>query len=502
MKRTPTFDDVPLYIDGERRTSSANEMMDNLYPATGERLCRVHVAAPEDIEAAVAAARRGFAVWSKMHPVERGRILRRAAEIIRSRRRMLAEVEVYDTGKPITEAEPDDVVTAIDCLDYMGAQAASLHGHQFDFGESFAYTRREPLGVCVGIGAWNYPIQLAAWKAGPCLAAGNAMVYKPSEMTPSTAVLLAEIFSEAGVPPGVFNVVHGASPVGQALVSHSDVAKVSVTGSVQTGRRVAVSAGEGLKKVTLELGGKSPLIIFDDADFDKAVGAALGANFYSQGENCCNGTRVFVQARIHDRFVEALANRARHLIVGDPMNPATQIGSLISSAHRDRVMGFIDAGRRAGAKLVAGGAAVLVPGFEGGNFFAPTIFAGCRDDMRIVTEEIFGPVMSVLRFENEDEVIRRANGTEFGLAAGVFTTDIKRAHRVIHQLEAGICWINTYNFAPATLPFGGYKQSGIGRENGIYAIDHYTQIKSVYVEMGSPSFPFDSKSLENAEEIK
>jgi betaine-aldehyde dehydrogenase len=280
------------------------------------------------------------------------------------------------------------------------------------------------------------------------------------------------------------------------------VAKVSVTGSVQTGRRVAVSAGKGLKKVTLELGGKSPLIIFDDADFDRAVGAALGANFYSQGENCCNGTRVFVQARIHDRFVEALANRARHLIVGDPMNPATQIGSLISAAHRDRVMGFIEVGRRAGAKLVAGGAAVLVPGFEGGNFVEPTIFAGCLDDMRIVTEEIFGPVMSVLRFENEDEVIRRANGTEFGLAAGVFTTDIKRAHRVIHQLEAGICWINTYNFAPATLPFGGYKQSGIGRENGIYAIDHYTQIKSVYVEMGSPSFPFDSKVLENAKEIK
>lgn len=489
---TPKFDDIPLYIDGQRVKATSGVLWDNIYPATGGRLSGVHVASTGDIDAAIAAAAKGFAIWSKMHPVDRSRILRKASEIIRSRQRELAELEVYDTGKPIREAEPDDVVTAIDCLDYMGAQAASIHGHQFDFGESFAYTRREPLGVCAGIGAWNYPIQLAAWKAGPCLAAGNSMVYKPSELTPSNAVKLAEILTEAGVPPGVFNVVHGGADVGCYLAAHNAIAKVSVTGSVPTGRKVATTAAEGLKKVTVELGGKSPLIIFEDADFDSAIGAALGANFYSQGENCCNGTRVFVQAKIYDRFIEALAARCQGLVVGNPMDPATQIGSLISSEHKSRVMRYVELGKKSGARLIAGGSAPRISGFERGNFVEPAVFADCTDSMDIVREEIFGPVMSVLKFFSEAEVIARANATEFGLAAGVFTSDIKRAHRVIANLEAGVCWINTYNFAPATLPFGGHKKSGIGRENGIYAIDDYTQIKSIYVELGDPSFPYDA----------
>lgn len=488
---TPKFDEIPLYIGGERRKAKSGVLWDNLYPATGEKLSGIHIASTADIDEAMEAASKGFSVWSRMHPVDRSRILRKASEIIRSRQRELAELEVYDTGKPIREAEPDDVVTAIDCLDYMGSQAASIHGHQFDFGESFAYTRKEPLGICAGIGAWNYPIQLAAWKAGPCLAAGNSMIYKPSELTPSNAVRLAEILTEAGVPPGVFNVVHGGADVGRYLASHDAVSKVSVTGSVPTGRKVAAAAADGLKKVTLELGGKSPLIIFDDANFDKAVGAALGANFYSQGENCCNGTRVFVHEAIYDRFVEALSARSRSLKVGNPMDPATQIGSLISPEHKARVMRFIELGRKTGARLVTGGNAAHIPGFENGNFVEPTIFADCSDAMDIVREEIFGPVMSVMRFSNEAEVVARANATEFGLAAGVFTADIKRAHRIIGQLEAGVCWINTYNFAPATLPFGGFKKSGIGRENGIYAIDYYTQIKSVYVELGEPAYPYD-----------
>lgn len=489
---TPKFDDVPLHIAGENRKATSGAFLDNIYPATGEPVARVHQASTGDVDLAIKAAQRGFEIWSRMHPVERSRILRRASGIIQSRQRELAEIEVYDTGKPIREAEPDDVVTAIDCLDYMGAQAASIHGHQFDFGESFAYTRREPLGICAGIGAWNYPIQLAAWKAGPCLAAGNAMVYKPSEHTPSNAVKLAEILLEAGVPPGVFNVVHGAGDIGRYLATHPAIAKVSITGSVPTGSRVAAAAGEGLKKVTVELGGKSPLIVFDDADFNKAVGAAMAANFYSQGENCCNGTRVFVHAKIYDRFVEALVEKTKSLVVGNPMDAMTQIGSLISQTHKERVLGFIEQGVRAGARLVCGGHAARIAGFERGSFVEPTIFADCADGMEIVREEVFGPVMSLLRFETEAEVVARSNATDFGLAAGVFTNDIKRAHRVIAALQAGVCWINTYNFAPATLPFGGYKKSGIGRENGIYAIDNYTQIKSVYVEMGEPVFPYDA----------
>jgi betaine-aldehyde dehydrogenase len=482
--------DVSLHIAGAS-VHGRGERIANIYPASGEPAGEVIFASTADCDDAVSAARDGFRVWSATHPVERSRILRRASEILRARQRELAENEVLDTGKPIREAEPDDVVTAIDCLDYMGAQAASIHGHHFDFGESFAYTRREPLGVCLGIGAWNYPIQLAAWKAGPCLAAGNAMVFKPSELTPTNAVRLAEVLEEAGLPKGVFNVVQGGAEVGRYLTTHPGIAKVSVTGSVPTGARVAAAATAELKKVTLELGGKSPLIVFDDADLDRAVGATLGANFYSQGENCCNGTRVFVQAGIYDAFVEAVGRRAETLAVGDPMDPETQIGALISAAHRDRVLSYIDTGRAEGARLVAGGGPARVPGLPGGFFVRPTIFAACEDGMRIVREEIFGPVMSILRFETEDEAVDRANDTEFGLAAGVFTRDIARAHRVVARIEAGVCWLNTYNFAPATLPFGGYKKSGIGRENGIYAIDHYTQIKSVYVELGQPSFPYD-----------
>lgn len=485
-----TLRNSSLHIAGEA-VQGRGARIDNVYPATGEAYGDVAFASIEDCDDAIAAARDGFRIWSATHPVERSRVLRRASEIVRARQRELAENEVFDTGKPIREAEPDDVVTAIDCLDYMGAQAASIHGHHFDFGESFAYTRREPLGVCLGIGAWNYPIQLAAWKAGPCLAAGNAMVFKPSEFTPTNAVRLAEILEEAGLPKGVFNVVQGDAEVGRYLTTHPGIAKVSITGSVATGVRVAAAATAELKKVTLELGGKSPLVIFDDADLDRAVNAALAANFYSQGENCCNGTRVFVQSGVYDAFVEAIRWRADALVVGDPMDPRTQIGALISAKHRDRVLSYIEAGVADGAKLIAGGGPARVDGLPGGYFVRPTIFAQCEDSMRIVRDEIFGPVMSILRFETEDEVVARANDTEFGLAAGVFTRDIGRAHRVIARIEAGVCWLNTYNFAPATLPFGGHKKSGIGRENGIYAIDHYTQIKSVYVELGQPTFPYD-----------
>jgi betaine-aldehyde dehydrogenase len=349
---------------------------------------------------------------------------------------------------------------------------------------AFAYTRREPLGVCVGIGAWNYPIQIACWKSAPALAAGNAMVFKPSELTPMTALKLAEIYAEAGLPPGVFNVVQGAGETGALLAAHPDVAKVSVTGSVPTGKRVMKSAADTLKRVTMELGGKSALIVFEDADIEQAVAAAMMGNFYTQGEVCTNCTRVLVHSSIAERFLARLKERTELLRVGDPMDPLTEVGALISAAHHGKVMGCIQAGVSSGARLVCGGQAVKVPGHEGGYFVQPTVFLAPSDEISIVQEEIFGPVLTLLTFEDEQEAVRRANATRFGLAAGVFTRDITRAHRVAARLQAGLCWINNYNITPVEMPFGGAKESGIGHENSLVAMEHYTQLKTVYVEMG------------------
>jgi betaine-aldehyde dehydrogenase len=350
--------------------------------------------------------------------------------------------------------------------------------------------RREPLGVCAGIGAWNYPLQIACWKSAPALACGNAMVFKPAELTPLTAVKLAEIYIEAGLPPGVFNVVQGDARTGEALTRHPGVAKVSLTGEVSTGKKVMAAASVTLKHVTLELGGKSPLIVFDDADLDNAVSGAMLGNFYTQGEICSNGTRVFVQRAIADEFVARLRDRTAKLCIGDPLDSGTDIGALISEPHLEKVLGYVAAGVAEGARLVCGGHRVIdPPALARGCFVEPTIFDGCTDGMTIVKEEIFGPVMAVLAFDREDEVIARANQTQYGLAAGVFTRDLQRGHRVAAALEAGVVWINTYNITPPEMPFGGVKQSGIGRENGLAAIEHYTQLKSVYVEMGDVEAP-------------
>ncbi|MEJ2633074.1 MAG: aldehyde dehydrogenase family protein [Acidihalobacter sp.] len=310
------------------------------------------------------------------------------------------------------------------------------------------------------------------------------MVFKPAELTPLSTSKLAEALTDAGLPPGVFNVVQGEGAVGRMLSTHPDIAKVSFTGEVGTGKKVMADAAGTLKSVTMELGGKSPLIVFDDASLDNAVAATLMANFYTQGEICTNGTRVFVQRGLLDEFLERLGERTRALRIGDPMDPATQVGALVSREHMDKVLSYIEAGKQAGARVVCGGGRASVPGFEDGCFVEPTIFADCGDDMSIVREEIFGPVMAVLPFDDEDEVIRRANATDYGLAAGVFTRDLARAHRVVARLQAGICWINNYNLSPVEMPVGGYKQSGLGRENGRAAIEHYTQLKSVYVELG------------------
>ncbi len=384
-----------------------------------------------------------------------------------------------------------DVASGADCFEYFAGLAQSLSGEHIDLGPTaFGYTRREPLGVVAGIGAWNYPLQIACWKAAPALACGNAMIFKPAELTPFTAVKLEEILLEAGLPPGVFQVVQGFAETGRLLTRHRDIRKVSLTGEVGTGKAVMSDASQTLKQVTLELGGKSPLIVFEDAKIDNAVAGALLANFYSSGQVCSNGTRVFVHQSIKDVFLERLVKRVNAMRIGDPMDPNTQVGALISEQHMLKVLSYIERGKNEGAQLLTGGTRVTSGELGRGYFVAPAVFDRCRDDMSIVREEIFGPVMSVLEFDDEGEVVQRANATEFGLAAGVFTNDLTRAHRVIAQLQAGTCWINQYNVTPIELPFGGVKLSGLGRENGRAAIEHYTQLKSVYVAMGDVVAPY------------
>jgi betaine-aldehyde dehydrogenase len=470
---------------------SAGERFASINPANGEVLGYVNVAGPDEVNAAVRAAQRGQAQWAAQTGAERARVLRRAAQLLRSRNQQLAELETRDTGKPIQETLVVDVISGADCLEYFASMAQSLAGEHIDLGpQAFGYTRREPLGVVAGIGAWNYPLQIACWKAAPALACGNAMIFKPAELTPLSAVKLEEIFLEAGLPPGVFQVVQGFAETGRLLTQHPGIRKVSLTGEVGTGKAVMADSAQTLKNVTLELGGKSPLIVFDDAALDNAVSGALLGNFYSSGQVCSNATRVFVHSKVKTQFLERLIKRVGAMRIGDPMDPATQVGALVSEQHMNKVLGYIERGRAEGARLLIGGNRAASGNLARGYFVAPTVFDACRDDMAIVREEIFGPVMSVLEFNDEAEVIERANATEFGLAAGVFTNDLTRAHRVIAKLEAGTCWINHYNVTPIELPFGGVKMSGLGRENGRAAVEHYTRLKSVYVAMGDVDAPY------------
>ncbi len=480
-----------LYIHGSAFEASSGEKFITCNPATGEPLAEIGQASEQDIETAVASAQKGFQQWSALSGAERGRILMRAVTILRERNDELAMLEVKDTGKPLQEAITVDITTGADVIEYYAGLAAGLQGQQQELGsEQFFYTRREPLGICAGIGAWNYPMQIAMWKSAPALAAGNAMIFKPSEETPLTAIKLAEIYTEAGVPDGVFNVVQGDYRVGQMLSRHPSIAKISFTGECGTGKKVMADAAATLKSVTMELGGKSPLIIFDDANLDNAITGAMLANFYTQGEVCTNGTRVFVHDTIYDEFITRLTARTRKLIIGDPMDMQTQVGALISGEHMEKVLNFIRQGKASGARLVVGGKRATQPPLDKGCFVQPTIFTDCDDDMPQVKNEIFGPVMSVLRFSEEEEVIRRANSTDYGLAAGIFTQNLSRAHRLIAQLQAGICWINTWGDSPAEMPVGGYKHSGIGRENGPETLNSYTQNKSVLIALGDLESPY------------
>ncbi|WP_076590523.1 betaine-aldehyde dehydrogenase [Vibrio ostreicida] len=480
-----------LYIDGRLCQATSQEHFTTYNPANGEPLAKLGQASQNDVERAIKSAQQGFKVWSAMTPVARSRILLKAVALLRESNDELAALEVADTGKPLQEALAVDITTGADVIEYFAGLAPSLQGEQQPLSDSqFFYTRREPLGVCAGIGAWNYPIQIAMWKSAPALAAGNAMIFKPSEETPLTALKLAEIFTQAGLPEGVFNVVQGDHRVGQMLTAHPDIAKVSFTGESGTGKLVMADSAKTLKQVTMELGGKSPMIIFDDAKLNDAVSAAMVANFYTQGEVCTHGTRVFVHTSIYDAFVKQLKQRTEQLIVGDPMAMETQIGALISSEHLNKVLNAIEQAKQSGATLLTGGYRITQNGLDRGNFVAPTVFTDCDDSMAHVESEIFGPVMSVLKFDEESEVIQRANATDYGLAAGVFTQDLARAHRVIHQMQAGICWVNTWGDSPAEMPVGGYKHSGVGRENGPETLRHYTQTKSVLIELGGFESPY------------
>ncbi|OQP87346.1 betaine-aldehyde dehydrogenase [Rhizobium rhizosphaerae] len=478
------------FIDGAYVEDEAGTPFDSIYPATGEVIARLHAATPAIVEKAVASAKRAQKDWAAMSPTARGRILKRAAEIMRARNRELSELETLDTGKPIQETIVADPTSGADAFEFFGGIAAvGLNGSHIPLGADFAYTKRVPLGVCVGIGAWNYPQQIACWKGAPALVAGNAMVFKPSENTPLGALKIAEILIEAGLPKGLYNVIQGDRTTGPLLVEHPDVAKVSLTGSVPTGRKVAAAAAGHLKHVTMELGGKSPLIVFDDADLESAIGGAMLGNFYSTGQVCSNATRVFVHKAIKAPFLERLKARTEAIKIGDPMDEETQLGPMVSAAQRAKVLDYIAKGQAEGARLVTGGGIPNhVPGE--GTYIQPTVFADVTDEMTIAREEIFGPVMCVLDFQDEEDVLARANASEFGLAAGVFTADMTRAHRMVDRLEAGTLWINSYNLCPVEIPFGGSKQSGFGRENALAALEHYSELKTVYVGMAKVEAPY------------
>lgn len=475
------------FIDGEYVEDSSGTPINIIYPATGEIIGKVYSATPAIIERAIESGTKAQKAWARLSGTERGRVLNRAASIIRERNYDLSVLETYDTGKPISETLYADATSAADALEYFGGLAGSITGEHIPLPDgNWAYTRREPLGLCVGIGAWNYPTQIACWKGAPALACGNAMIFKPSEVTPLCALKVAEILIEAGLPPGLYNVIQGLGDVGATLVSDPRVDKVSLTGSVPTGRKVYASAASQMKHVTMELGGKSPLIIFDDADLENAVSGAILANFYSTGQICSNGTRVFVQRKIQDTFLERLVERLAQAVIGDPQDETTNFGPMVSQRQLDIVLEYFEKAKNEGARLITGGNPIAGDGF----FIEPTVFADVTDDMTIACEEVFGPLMSVLTFDDEKEVIKRANATEFGLAAGVFTKDLSRGHRMVDALDAGTCFINSYNDAPVEVPFGGVKMSGVGRENSKAAITHYSQLKSVFVRMDDMESPF------------
>ena len=454
-------------------------------PATEEVIAEVPSADKGDVDLAVAAARAALAgPWSKLSARERGRLVRRLGERLMERADDVARLETLHNGKPISESRQIEIPAAAECFEYYGGWSDKVMGETIPVkGNHLTYTLREPVGVVAAIVPWNFPLLLAAWKIAPALACGNAVIVKPASQTPLTALALGELAIEVGFPPGVLNVITGAgSTVGQALVEHPGIDKIAFTGDTSTGRSIMRGAADTLKKITLELGGKSPNIVLADADIDAAIRGATIGIFYGKGEVCAAGSRLLVDRSIKDEFLDKLAARAKKMVPGDPLDPKTRYGAISSRKQLDTVLRYIESGKTEGATLLAGGVRADI-GTGKGYFVQPTVFSDVKPSMTISREEIFGPVLAAIDFADLDEAIATANDTPYGLAAGVWTRDIKKAHYVARQLQAGTVWVNTYNVYDTAAPFGGYKQSGFGREMSMHAIEYYTQVKTIWVDM-------------------
>ena len=473
-----------LFINGRWVDSVSGKTFDTLNPATEDVITSVAEGDSADIDLAVAAAREAFenGPWKKTDARDRGRILLKIAGLIERNKDELALLDTLDNGKPINETTKADIPLVIDCFLYYAGWADKIHGETIPVrGDFFNYTLREPVGVVGQIIPWNFPLLMAAWKIAPALACGNTIVLKPAEQTPLSALRLGEICQEAGLPDGVLNIVTGYGPTaGAALAEHMDVDKIAFTGGSATGRIIMQAASKNLKRISLELGGKSPNIVFADSDIDSAVDGAMTGIFFNQGEVCCAGSRLFIEKSIHEEFIDKLSNKAANMRVGNPEDTGTQMGAQVSKEQFDKILGYIETGKQEGAKLVTGGERCG----ERGYFIKPTIFDAVDNNMRIAKEEIFGPVVSAITFDDVSEVVKQGNLSIYGLAAAVWTKDIKKAHRLARDLKAGTIWINTYNAFDAASPFGGFKQSGFGRELGVHALELYTHVKSVWINLG------------------
>jgi phenylacetaldehyde dehydrogenase len=472
-----------LFIDGQWVTT--RETIETLNPATGEVLAEVPLARQAEVDAAVAAAKRAFRGWRETAPTQRAAMLWQLGDLVEAHLEELATIEVLDNGKPIAEARAVDIALTAEIFRYYAGWTTKLSGLVYpnSIGEMLSFGRREPIGVVAAITPWNFPLLEVAYKLGPALAVGCTVVVKPSELAPLSTLRLAELISEAGLPPGVVNVVVGGPDVGSALVRHRDVRKVAFTGQTATGKQVLAASAEDLKPVNLELGGKSPNIVFADADLERALEGAFGGIFFNQGQACVAGSRLFVEKSVEAELLEKLSAKARAVRLGHGLDPATDMGPLISGCHRERVLGFVDEAKRVGAEVVAGGAAAEVAGYEEGFFMEPTVIASVENSMRVAQEEVFGPVLSVISWEDPDELEVLANDVAYGLAAGIWTKDTAKALRLAEKLEAGTVWVNSYGMFDVAVPFGGRKHSGFGRELGPEALDPYLVSKSIWVDL-------------------